>query len=301
MDYKTFYDNCKLCPRNCGVRRSDGIRGYCRADDELLVARAALHMWEEPCISGENGSGTVFFSGCSLGCVYCQNHNIAKGLSGKIISAKRLSEIFLELQEKNAHNINLVTPTHYVPHVAEAVELSKLNGLNIPVVYNTSGYEKISTLKMLDGIVDIYLPDFKYLDKNIAKRYSNCEDYATYAKKALKEMVRQTNEPEFNEEGIMTRGVIVRHMMLPGCLEDSKNIVKYLYETYKNHIYMSIMNQYTPLPHVSEFPEINKKIDETDYEELIDFAVELGVENGFVQDGETQSESFIPEFDGEGV
>lgn len=300
-DYKTLYNECSLCPRDCHVDRTNGFKGYCRVGHKLVVARAALHMWEEPCISGTNGSGTVFFSGCSVGCVYCQNYNIANGLAGKVISTERLAEIFIELQTKKAHNINLVTPSHYIPHIVEALNLSKLNGLIIPIVYNTSGYEKKETLKLLNGIVDVYLPDLKYFDEKIAKKYSNCSDYFIYAKDAIEEMVSQTGEPVFDCNGIMTKGVIVRHMMLPGCLEDSKKIIKHLYDTFGNKIFISIMNQYTPLSHVQGYPEINKKVTDEEYEELIDFAVELGVENGFIQEGETQSESFIPEFNGEGV
>jgi putative pyruvate formate lyase activating enzyme len=298
---KKLYNDCSLCPRNCHVDRTLGKKGYCKVTDELIVARAALHMWEEPCLSGINGSGTVFFSGCSIGCVYCQNHNIAKGVAGKKISPERLADIFLELQNKKAHNINLVTPSHYIPHIVEALLLSKSNGLNIPIVYNTGGYEKIEALNLLDGNIDVYLPDLKYMDATIAKKYSNCEDYFVYAKKAIMEMVRQTGEPKFDSEGIMTKGVIVRHMMLPGYLEDSKNIINYLYNTYGNKIYISIMNQYTPLPHVNEYPEINMKVSDENYEELINYAIEIGVENGFIQEGVTQLESFIPEFDGEGV
>lgn len=300
-DYKKILNNCDLCPRNCHVDRTSGQRGYCGQTDKLVVARAALHMWEEPCISGTRGSGTVFFSGCSVGCVYCQNHNIAEGKAGKIITTKRLSEIFIELQNKGAHNINLVTPSHYIPQIIDAVSLSRSNGFSVPVVYNTSGYEKLEAIRMLKGTVDIYLPDLKYMDGAIAQMYSNCKDYFLYASAAIKEMVNQVPEPEFDSDGIMTKGVIVRHMMLPGYLEDSKNIIKYLYDTFGNKIYMSIMNQYTPLPHVSPYPEINRKITDKEYDELIDYAVESGVENGFIQEGETQSESFIPEFNGEGV
>lgn len=300
-NYKKLYSDCKICPRNCHIDRTISKKGYCKVTDELIVARAALHMWEEPCISGTKGSGTVFFSGCSIGCVYCQNHNIAKGMAGKAISTERLAEIFLELQNKQAHNINLVTPSHYIPHIVEALNISKSNGLNIPIVYNTGGYEKTESLNLLDGIVDVYLPDLKYMNSTIAKKYSNCEDYFVYAKEAIMEMVRQTGEPKFDSEGIMTKGVIVRHMMLPGCLEDSKNIINYLFKTYGNKIYISIMNQYTPLPHVSVYPEINTKVSDENYEELIDYALEIGVENGFIQEGETQSESFIPEFNCEGV
>lgn len=292
---------CIICPRNCKVDRTKGNRGYCRETDKLVVARASLHMWEEPCISGTNGSGTVFFSGCSLGCVYCQNFNISKGMSGKEITTERLAEIFLELQSKGAHNINLVTPTHFVVQIIDAIIMSRNNGLNIPIVYNTSGYEKVEIIKMLEGHVSVYLPDLKYMDENIAKKYSNCQDYFSHASKAIEEMVRQTGEIEFDENGMVIKGVIVRHMTLPGYLDDSKNIIKYLYETFKHKIYLSIMNQYTPLTEVSKYPEINRKITEEEYDELVDFAVDIGVENGFIQEGETALESFIPDFDNEGV
>jgi len=293
--------DCTLCPRNCHVDRTRGVKGYCKTTDELVVARAALHMWEEPCISGENGSGTVFFSGCAVGCVYCQNYHIARGLAGKNITINRLSEIFTELQKKGANNINLVTPSHYTPQIIEAIARARRKGLNLPIVYNCSGYEKTDTLKMLDGYIDVYLTDFKYANEKLAKRYSNAPDYFAVACAAIGEMVRQTGEPEFNDDGMMTKGVIVRHLMLPGCIEDSRRIIKYLYETYGNSIYISIMNQFTPLKHVEKYPEINRKITREEYEELIDYAVGLGVENGFIQEGETASESFIPEFNGEGV
>lgn len=294
-------EECIICPRNCRVDRTKGKRGYCRENDKIVVARAALHMWEEPCITGENGSGTVFFSGCNLGCVYCQNHSISNGLSGKEITTERLAEIFLELQSKGAHNINLVTPTHFVPQIIEALVMSKSKGLSIPIVYNTSGYEKVETIKMLEGHVSVYLPDLKYMDGNIAKKYSNCEDYFLHASTAIEEMVKQTGEIEFDEDGMVVRGVIVRHMTLPGYLEDSKNIIKYLYETFKDKIFISIMNQYTPLDEVTKYPEINRKIMDSEYDELVDYAVEIGVENGFIQEGETALESFIPDFDNEGV
>lgn len=292
---------CILCPRNCHVDRTIGMTGYCKATADLMVARAALHFWEEPCISGEKGSGTVFFSGCNLGCVYCQNYNIAHGQAGKIITIERLSAIFLELQEKGAHNINLVTPSHYVPQIIDAIILARNQGLMLPIVYNSSGYEKVETLRMLEGYVDIYLPDLKYMDDKAANRYSNCRDYFQFASKAIREMVRQAGEPEFDWNGMMKRGVIVRHLTLPGFLKDSKNIIKYLYETFGDSIYISIMNQYTPLKAVEKYPEINRRITEKEYEDLVDYAIALGVENGFIQEGETASESFIPEFSGEGV
>ena len=294
-------EDCTLCPRNCHVNRNKGKVGYCRMTSELVVARAALHMWEEPCISGEKGSGTVFFSGCAMGCIFCQNHEIAKGLRGKTITVERLSEIFLELQEKGANNINLVTPSHYVPQIIEALDRSREQGLILPIVYNSSGYEKKETIKQLEGYVDVYLPDFKYMNDDIAYRYSHCPDYSNYAKESIEEMVRQTGKPEFFSNGIMKKGTIVRHLSLPGYLEDSKDILDYLHEQYKNNIYISIMNQYTPLVTVEEYPEINRKVTKKEYDELISYALMLGIRNAYTQDDETQDESFIPDFDGEGV
>ncbi len=293
--------DCTLCPRQCHVDRTAGQQGYCKMTEELVVARAALHYWEEPCISGEKGSGTVFFSGCSLGCIYCQNRNIAQGLAGKRITVSRLAEIFLELQAKGAENINLVTPSHYVPQILDALCMAKEKGLRLPIVYNCSGYEQLSTLRLLNGCVDIYLPDLKYMDKEAARHYSGCGDYFEYASEAIREMVRQTGTPVFDDNGRMMKGVIVRHLTLPGYLEDSKNIIKYLYETFADLIYISIMNQYTPMEVVTGYPELNRRITEEEYEELVDYAIELGVENGFIQEGETASESFIPEFNNEGV
>jgi len=293
--------DCVLCPRECHVDRTIGQKGYCKATDELVVARAALHMWEEPCISGEEGSGTVFFSGCALGCVYCQNSNIAKGMAGKTITIDRLADIFLELQSKKANNINLVTPSHYVPHIIEALNISRQNGLTVPIVYNCSGYEKVETLKLLEGYIDIYLPDFKYMSSEPAGKYSNCRNYFTVASGAIEEMVRQVKETKFDERGIMQKGVIVRHLTLPGYLEDSKRIIKYLYENYGDRIFISIMNQYTPIIKNEIYSELNRKITEEEYEELVEYAIGIGVENGFIQEGETALESFIPEFNGEGV
>ena len=294
-------DDCTLCPRNCHVNRNQGKIGYCRMTSELVVARTALHMWEEPCISGEKGSGAVFFSGCAMGCVFCQNHEIAKGLRGTSITVERLSEIFLELQEKGANNINLVTPSHYVLQIIEALDIAKSHGLDIPIVYNSSGYEKKETIRLLEGYVDIYLPDFKYMNDEIASRYSHCQDYSTYAKETIEEMVRQTGKPEFYSDGIMKKGTIVRHLSLPGYLEDSKDILDYLHENFKNDVYISIMNQYTPLITVEKYPEINRKVTKHEYDELISYALMMGIKNAYTQEDETQEESFIPDFDGEGV
>ncbi len=299
--YHKLLENCTLCPRECNIDRTKGQKGVCGATSELVVARAALHHWEEPCISGEEGSGTVFFSGCALGCVYCQNHNIAKGLTGKIITAERLAEIFINLQNKDANNINLVTPSHYVLHIIEAVKLARTMGLHLPIVYNCSGYEKVETLQLLEGIVDVYLPDFKYMEESVGGRYSNCLDYYIYSASALQEMVRQVGQVQFDERGRMQKGVIVRHLTLPGFLEDSKNIIRYLYENYGDNIYISIMNQYTPMAGLDGYPELQRKTTLEEYEELVDYAIELGIENGFIQEGETALESFIPEFNNEGV
>lgn len=293
--------DCTLCPRMCRVDRTAGQKGYCRSGSKLTAARAALHFWEEPCISGERGSGAVFFSGCNLGCVFCQNRTISRGEVGEEIGVERLSEIFFELREKGAQNINLVTPTQFTPLIREALVLAKTRGFNLPVVYNCGGYERVETLRTLEGLVDIYLPDFKYLSCLTAQNYSFAPDYPEAAKRAIAEMFRQTGLPVFEESGRMKKGLIVRHLTLPGQLEDSKKILKELYQTYGNQIYYSIMNQFTPLAGLEHYPELNRTISSEEYEELIDFAVELGIENGFVQEGGTAEESFIPAFNGEGI
>lgn len=295
-----MYTSCTLCPKNCHVDRTAGQTGFCGMPDTIQVARASLHMWEEPCISGARGSGTVFFTGCNLKCVFCQNHTIAVGQKGKEITIARLAELFLMLQDKGAHNINLVTPSHYIPGIAKALALSKKQGLTIPIVYNTSGYDSVQSLAMLDGLVDVYLPDFKYVSQALSNRYSHAQDYFQVAVKSLAEMYRQVGDPVFDHDMIQ-KGIIVRHLVLPGCTEDSKAVIRYLYETYGDRIFISIMNQYTPLPHVAAYPEINRKITEAEYDEVVDFAIELGVEQGFIQEGDTATESFIPEFDFTGL
>lgn len=293
--------SCTICPRNCKVDRLSGKAGYCGADDKLYLARAALHFWEEPCISGEQGSGTVFFAGCNLRCVYCQNCEISRMDARKEVTIERLAEIFLELQGKGALNINLVTPTHYIPQIIMAFDLAKEGGLNLPVVYNTSGYESVEVLKSLEGYVQVYLPDFKYMNRELAKKYSSAFDYPDKVKAALEEMVRQVGAAEFSEEGIIQNGVIVRHLVLPNHTDDSKEIIEYLYKRYGNDIFISIMNQYTPLKQVEKIADLNRRLTEAEYDDVLDYAIALGVENGFIQEGETQSESFIPSFDFEGV
>ena len=301
MNWKKWYRECSLCPRECGVNRLIGRKGFCGQTASLKVARAALHMWEEPCISGTNGSGTVFFSGCHLGCVFCQNGQISRGSNGKEISIIRLAQIFMELQEKGAHNINLVTPTHFVPQIIEALRISRKMGLHLPIVYNTGGFEKLDTLQMLDGWVDVYLTDFKFMDLHLARRYANEEGYSFYAAKALEEMYRQTGEPVFDEDGMMTKGIIVRHMVLPGQAMDSRRIIDYIYDTYGDKVFLSLMNQYTPSGNLEKYPELKVKVKTKVYERLIDYTLRKGVENAFIQEGQTAKESFIPDFDGEGV
>ena len=297
---KKLLTDCRLCPRNCGADRWKG-KGYCGVGAEVKIARAALHMWEEPCISGKEGSGAIFFSGCSLGCDYCQNRSISRGERGKAVTVEKLAEIMISLQEQNANNINLVTAGHYAPQTAEALYLAKEKGLRIPVVYNSSGYEKPETLRLLSGLVDVFLPDFKYLSPELSRKYSRAEDYGARAKEALKEMLRQTGSPRFDERGMITGGVIVRHLLLPGHVEESKRVVEYLYKTYGNQIYISIMNQYTPMPAMAKDPLLSRRVTKREYDRLVDYALSLGVEQGFIQEGETAKESFIPEFNGEGV
>lgn len=300
-ELQTMLKECHLCPRNCGVDRLAGQKGFCGVDAGIMVARAALHMWEEPCISGKEGSGAVFFSGCSLGCVFCQNRTISKGQSGKVITVERLAELFLDLQGQKANNINLVTAGHFLPQVREVLILAKEQGLTIPVVYNSSGYEKAEMLRYLDGLVDIYLPDLKYLEADLAGKYSHAKDYPEVAMKALEEMVRQVGTPEFDERGMMKKGVIVRHLLLPGHVRNSKKVLEYLYGTYGDQIYISLMNQYTPMPAMKDDPQLSRKVTDREYDRLLDHAISLGVTNCFIQEGETAKESFIPEFNGEGV
>lgn len=298
---ESLLSDCTLCPRHCHVNRLLGQAGYC-GQTTLKAARASLHMWEEPCISGTAGSGTVFFSGCNLRCIFCQNYHIALGEAGREISTKHLAEIFLSLQAQGANNINLVTPTHFVPQILLALQSAKEHGLTIPIVYNSSGYESTETLRLLEGYVDIYLPDFKYMDPALSLKYSHAQDYFTKAKESLAEMVRQTGSPVFDPAtGLMKRGVIVRHLLLPGQTKDSKKILRYLHTTYGNQIFISIMNQYTPLPQVKELPELNRRVSPAEYERVLDFALRIGIENGFFQEGETASDSFIPEFDERGL
>ena len=298
--------DCMLCPRHCHANRMAGQTGFCGQTNQLTAARAALHFWEEPCISGSSGSGTVFLSGCNMHCIFCQNHNIALGKTGRPISLQRLSDIFLELQEKGANNINLVTPTHFAPQLACALENAKLHGLSIPIVYNTGSYEEPASLQMLEGLIDIYLPDLKYHSPQLSLLYSHAEDYFEKATAAIAEMYRQVGSPDFipateAQPPLMKKGIIVRHLILPGQTKDSKKLLRYLHETYGTDIYVSIMNQYTPLPQVANIPSLNRKVTEEEYQRILLFAQRLGIQNGFIQEGGTADASFIPDFDGEGL
>lgn len=294
------YRNCRLCPRACGADRTAG-HGFCKETAVLRAARASLHMWEEPPLSGKTGSGTVFFSGCNLGCIFCQNHEIAHENKGMEISPERLAEIFLELQEKGAANINLVTAVHFVPHVVRALDIAKIKGLHIPVVYNSGGYESVETLKRLNGYIDVYLPDYKYRDSDLARRFSGAYDYPETAEKAIAEMVAQIGDCVFDENGMMQRGVIVRHLVLPKHTDDSMAVLEYLYRTYGDRIYISIMSQYTPVRKYEKYPELSRKLTTYEYEKVVKFAQKIGIRNGFLQSGEAAKESFIPSFDGMGI
>ena len=293
MKFKEL-ERCMLCPRNCGVNRYKTI-GYCGSNSDLMISYYSLHMWEEPLISGDNGSGTIFFTNCNLRCIFCQNDKISHDGYGKVVSLDRLKEIMLDLQDKGAHNINLVTPTHYVPHIASVLQNIKYKELKIPVIYNTSSYENINTIQMMDGLVDVYLADFKYFDNNLGFKYSKCNNYRDVAINSIDEMYKQVGDIVI-EDNLIKRGLIVRILLLPGEVIDAKNIIKYLYDKYKDKIIISIMNQYTPIKEF-EYDNLNRKVSNKEYDELINYAYDIGVRNAFIQDGDTQDESFIPDFD----
>lgn len=295
-----LYNACTLCPRKCHINRNL-ITGICNNTSSIKVARSALHYFEEPSISGSNGSGTIFFSGCNLKCCYCQNKEISTNNFGINISIKRLSELMLDLQSKKANNINLVTPTHFVPSIIEAIKLARENGLSIPIVYNTSGYESVDTIKLLDGYVDIYLTDFKYFDDKLGEDLSKVKNYFEVASTALDEMYKQVSKNKFSNNGLITKGIIVRCLVLPTKGNDTKKIINYLYQKYQDNIYLSIMNQYTPVTTNTSFPFLNSKVSEEEYDDIINYALDLGVKNAYIQEGDTSDESFIPPFDLEGL
>lgn len=301
MDYMKLLEKCNLCMRNCNVNRNKGVKGLCNSTNNIRIARAALHFWEEPCISGENGSGTVFFSNCNLRCVFCQNYEISSEGFGKEITVDRLADIFIELQEKGANNINLVTPTHFVPQIIEALKIAKNNGLDLPIVYNTNSIDTLDTIKALNGYIDVYLPDFKYFEDKYSMKYSKIKGYSKNVIDVIDEMIKQVGAPKFNKDGIIEKGVIVRHLLLPGLLFDSKKVVDAIYNNFGDNVYISLMNQYTPMHNAKMYPEINKSINEKTYDVLIDYALSIGIKNGFIQESGTNSKEFVPDFNNEGV
>ena len=296
MKYKE-YENCMLCPRKCKADRNIK-KGICGESSAVRIGRAAPHFWEEPCISGEHGSGTVFFAGCSLKCIYCQNHTLSRGDKGVEITAEELADKFLELQSQKVHNINLVTAEHFAPHIKDSVEKARAKGLVIPVVLNSSGYVSEETLELLKDVVDVYLVDFKYMDKSLAKEFSFAQDYPEVAEKALRKMTEFRPCAVYDENGMIKSGVVVRHLCLPGCAEDSKKIIKYIFETYGEKVVLSIMSQYTPMPACENHPVLGKKLTEKEYDSIVDFCIDIGIEDAYIQEGEAASESFIPEFYG---
>lgn len=294
------YNCCELCPRNCRVDRTKEL-GFCRCSDKVKIARAALHFWEEPCISGKSGSGAVFFSGCTLKCCYCQNLKISRGCFGKEVSGKRLAEIFLELQDKGANNINLVTPTQYLPTILPALDSVK-GKLKIPIVYNCGGFEKAETIKMLNGYVDIYLPDIKYFSSENSFKYSSAKNYFETAVKAVNEMITQTGKPQFKENSLMKKGVIIRHLVIPGLRKDSIDILNYLAKNFeKGSFLISIMSQYTPPEENQKFSNLNRRITSFEYNSVIEEALKLGLSSGFMQEKSSAKEEYTPPFDLEGV
>ena len=296
-----LYENCTLCPRNCRVDRTSVKTVYCVMTSDITAALASVHMWEEPPISGTNGSGTIFFSGCNLRCVFCQNHDISSENFGKTLSVERLSEIMLERQAAGVHNINLVTGVHFTPSIVEAVQRARENGLKIPIVYNSGGYESVETLKMLEGIVDIYLPDIKYYSKELSSKYSKAPDYFLRASEAVKEMYRQTGENTFDENGMLKKGVIIRHLVLPSCKSDSFKILDWIRSEIGEEAYVSILNQYVPVYKASEFKEINRRLMSLEYTRVIDHFFEIGLKNGYMQEKSSASSKYTPLFDLSGV
>lgn len=289
-------EKCSICPLKCGVNRNK-YSGRCGASKNIKIALASLHYFEEPCISGKNGSGTVFFSNCNLKCVYCQNYKISHLGFGKEISISHLADIFLSQQERGANNINLVTPTMYVPHIISAIKIARSKGLSIPIIYNSSGYESIDTIKSLSGYIDVYLPDFKYYFSDIAKKYSNVENYFEIASSAILEMYKQVGDPVFDSNGIIKRGMIIRHMILPNNVENSKMVLKWINDNLSNKVYISVMAQYFPTYKACEYPEINRKITAEELDLVWDYASSLGFENGFIQELGEHEEEYVPDFD----
>ena len=294
MDLKIL-ENCNICPHNCNVNRLNNKIGWCKSKDTVKVAKFSTHNFEEPCISGKNGSGTVFFSNCNMKCVFCQNYEISQQGVGQEISIQDLANIFVKQQEKGVENINLVTPTSYVPQIIEALKIAKSNGLHIPIVYNTNGYEKVETLKMLEGYIDIYLPDFKYSDNDLAKRFSKVDNYFEVTTKALIEMHRQTGKLEFTNEGIMKKGMIIRHLVLPNHILNSRRVLKWINDN-MNDVYVSVMAQYFPTYKAKEIKDINRKLTKEEYEKIENYLYSLNIENGYIQELGDHEEEYVPKW-----
>lgn len=293
-------EKCELCPRKCKINRLEGKTGYCGAGYNIKASKAMIHKWEEPCISGKSGSGAIFFSDCSMSCVFCQNYDISQNHNGKEISIERLSEIFLELQNMGADNINLVSPTHYVPQIIEALIQAKSKGLNLPIIYNSNGYENIETIKLLNGYIDIYLPDIKYYSDKYSIKYSKTPDYFKYASSAVIEMYKQVGSPII-KDGLIKRGVIIRHLLLPGLLSESKKILDFLADNLPHDVFISLMSQYVPMHLAYKYPEINKRVSNKSYEWLVDYAISVGLENGYIQEYDSAQTTYTPLFDLEGI
>lgn len=287
---------CNICPHKCGVNRLEGKRGRCKATDKVKIALVSLHNFEEPCISGENGSGTVFFSNCNLSCVYCQNYEISQLGNGKEVTIQELADIFIKQQENNAENINLVTPTMYIYHIKEAIKIAKENGLKIPIVYNSNGYENVEALKELRGYIDIYLPDLKYYNNEIAYKYSNIKYYFENAVNAIKEMYNQVGPPVLDENGMMKKGLMIRHLILPNNLQNSKDVLKWINENIDSKVFVSVMAQYFPTHKAKEFPEISRKLTEEEYSEMEEYLYTLNLDNGYIQELGTHEEEYVPNF-----
>ena len=289
-------DSCNLCPHNCKVNRLNGNKGRCKCDDKLKIALASLHMFEEPCISGTNGSGTVFFTNCNLNCIYCQNYEISQLGKGKEITIDKLASIFINEQEKGAHNINLVTPTMYVFQIIEAIKIARKNGLNIPIIYNSNGYENVDTIKLLNGYIDVYLPDLKYYTNELSKKYSNVNNYFENASKAILEMYNQVGNAIFDENGLIKKGVIIRHLVLPNHIQNTKNILKWISNNLPNDIYVSIMAQYFPTYKAKEDSLINRKLTKKEYKEVLNYLYSLDLKNGYIQELGSHEEEYVPNF-----
>ena len=290
-------DECKICPHKCKINRNEGKIGRCRAGKNVKIALASIHNYEEPCISGNNGSGTVFFSNCNLNCIYCQNYEISQLGKGKEITIEHLAEIFINQQNKKVNNINLVTPTMYVPQIIEAIKIARKNGLNIPIIYNSNGYENVETIKMLDGYIDVYLPDLKYYSNEISKKYSNVDNYFETAVAAIKEMQKQVGNPVFDENGIIKKGVIIRHLILPNHILNTKNILRYIKENFDEDTYISVMAQYFPTYKAKENDKINRKITKKEYKEVEEYLYCLNLKNGYIQELGDHEEEYVPTFD----